>query len=136
MAAARDLEPDLQAAADGGRRHHRAQIPLLVQYRAGPLEELRTDYALNVSQSGIFIDADVDYPLGSRVFVQLTTRDGNHLLQGEGRVVRIGQGCAIELVGFDDDAQKILDGLVQNAIAAAGAKHVGPATHRSRRRRD
>ncbi len=135
MAAARQDPEMANDPSDGGRRHHRAQIPLLVQYRAGPLDELRTDYALNVSQSGLFIDADVDYPVGSRVFVQVTTRDGEHFLQGEGRVVRVGQGCAIELVGFDDDAQKILDGLVQTAIDNAGAKHVGPATRRLRRKR-
>ncbi len=134
MAAARPKDDESTAATDGGRRHHRAQVPLLVQYRAGPLDDLRTDYALNVSQSGLFIDADVDYPVGSRVFVQLTTRDGAHFLHGEGRVVRVGEGCAIELVGFDDASQEILDELVQSAISMEGAKNVGPATRRSKRK--
>lgn len=100
------------------RRHPRVDIPLLVQYRFGALEEFRTDYALNVSVSGMFISTPEVRPIGTRVFVQLTTRDGAHFLQGEGRVVRaMGGGYAIELVGFDDDARAVLDALVQEAIA-------------------
>ncbi|MCP4503594.1 MAG: hypothetical protein GY822_26985 [Deltaproteobacteria bacterium] len=115
-----------------GRRHDRAQIPLLVQYRFGPLEELHTDYALNVSKSGLFIDSDEAHAAGTRVVVQLTSRDGQHFLQGEGKVVRAGSGCAIELTDFDDDAQKILDGWVKAALAD-DTQRVGPATRRKKR---
>lgn len=116
-----------------GRRHRRAQIPLLVQYRFGPLDDLQTDYALNVSKSGLFIDTDESHEIGARVLVQLTSRDGAHFLQGEGKVVRAGDGCAIELVGFDDDAQAILDEWVSAALANEQARQVGPATRRKRR---
>lgn len=98
------------------RRHPRAAIPLLVQYRFGTAEEFRIDYALNISQSGLFIDAETDRDPGTEVFVQLTTRDGAHFLQGQGTVVRRGKGTAIELFGFDDGAQKILGELVQRAL--------------------
>jgi hypothetical protein len=100
------------------RRHPRVDIPLLVQYRYGALEEFHTDYALNVSRSGLFISTSEARPPGTRVFVQLTTRDGKHFLQGEGRVVRNADGgYAIELVGFDAEAQAVLDELVQQALA-------------------
>jgi len=93
-------------------------VPLLVQYRFGALEEFRTDYALNVSVSGMFISTPEGRPIGTRVFVQLTTRDGRHFLQGEGRVVRAANGgYAIELHGFDAEARVVLDGLVQEALA-------------------
>ena len=98
------------------RRHARASIPLLVQYRFGNAEDFRIDYALNVSQSGLFIDAETDRPTGTRVFIQLTTRDGLHFLQGEGKVVRTARGTAIELTGFDDDDRGILDELVQQVL--------------------
>jgi hypothetical protein len=102
------------------RRHPRVDVALLVQYRFGALEEFRTDYALNVSRTGLFISTSEVRPPGTRVFVQLTTRDGKHLLQGEGRVVRnVDGGYAIELVGFDGAAQAILDDLVREALARA-----------------
>ncbi|MFZ9886594.1 MAG: PilZ domain-containing protein [Myxococcota bacterium] len=93
-------------------------MPLLVQYRFDARDELHTDYALNVSQSGLFVATLTDRPAGTRVYVQLTTRDGAHFLQGEGKVVRSAQGgCAIELSGFDDEARAILDELVREALA-------------------
>lgn len=107
---------------DNRRRHPRVDIPLLVQYRFGALEEFRTDYAINVSRMGLFITTEEQRPVGTRVYVQLTTRDGQHFLQGEGRVVRAAEGGnAIELVGFDERAQGVLDALVQEALARQGS---------------
>ena len=108
--------------ADNRRRHPRVDIPLLVQYRFGALEEFRTDYAINVSRSGLFISTTEQRAVGTRVYVQLTTRDGQHFLQGEGRVVRSAEGGnAIELVGFDERAQAVLEALVQEALAREGS---------------
>lgn len=106
---------------DNKRRHPRVDIPLLVQYRFGALEEFRTDYTINVSRSGLFIETDEQRPVGTPVYVQLTTRDGQHFLQGEGRVVRSADGAhAIELVGFDEPAQVVLDALVRETLARRG----------------
>lgn len=103
------------------RRHPRVDVPLLVQYRFGALEELRTEYALNVSVGGMFIATQEKRPPGTRVFVQLTTRDGAHFLQGEGKVVRAADGgYAIELIGFDEEAQRVLGRLVEEALAREG----------------
>lgn len=116
------------------RRHPRVEVPLLVQYRYGALEEPRIDYALNVSQSGLFIATDDARPPGTRVFVQLTTRDGAHFLQGEGEVVRTAEeGYAIELVGFDEKARRVLDELVQKALEEKDRLEVGRATRRDER---
>jgi hypothetical protein len=124
-------DEDASQSGANRRRDARVEVPLLVQYRFGALEELRTDYALNVSKSGIFILTDEERPIGTRVFVQLATRDGAHFLQGEGRVVRrADMGWAIELVGFDDAARTVLDDLVKSAIAAKETVNVGPATRR------
>lgn len=103
------------------RRHARVAVPLLVQYRFGALEEPHFDYALNVSQSGLFIATDAQRPVGTKVFIQLTTRDGAHFLQGEGTVVRSAEGgYAIELTGFDDEARAVLEELVQKVIEDSG----------------
>ena len=114
------------------RRHARVDIPLLVQYRFGPLEDFRTDYALNVSASGMFVATSETRPPGTSVFVQLTTRDGQHFLQGEGRVVRSADGGhAIELVGFAPEARAVLEKLVEEAVArAARAPDPGPRPRR------
>jgi hypothetical protein len=98
------------------RRHTRVSVPLLVQYRFGKAEDYEIDYALNVSQSGLLLDAQTDKPDGTRVFIQLTTRDGLHLLQGEGKVIRTARGTAIELVGFSDESREILDALVLKVL--------------------
>lgn len=119
MSAERDTQNGPPGSADdiAQRRHARVSIPLLVQYRFGAFEEPRFDYALNVSQSGLFIATDEEKPAGTMVFVQLTTRDGQHFLQGQGRVVRAQNGgSAIELDGFDEAARVILERLVQEAL--------------------
>lgn len=124
-----------EEGAVGQRRHQRVAVPLLVQYRFDALEEPRFDYALNVSQSGLFIATDAERPIGTRVFVQLTTRDGAHFLQGEGRVVRtFGGGYAIELEGFDEQARDVLHGMVQDAIDAEGRLEAGPSSKRQTRK--
>jgi len=98
------------------RKHRRVDIPLLVQYRFGALEDFRTDYCLNVSASGLFISTTETRPPGTTVYVQLTTRDGAHFLQGEGKVVRSADGGhAIELHGFDAEARAVLERLVDEA---------------------
>lgn len=105
------------------RRHRRVDLPVLVQIRYTATEAPKTVYAINVSESGLFLDVDDGKPLGTRVFVQVTTTDGNQLLRGEGRVVRrvVGSngdggvgggvgvdssaaGVGVELVGFVVDA--------------------------------
>jgi hypothetical protein len=131
-------EEDQQSTdADDGinrRRDPRVSIPLLVQYRFGALDKPHIDYALNVSRSGLFISTDATHPTGTRVFVQLTTRDGAHFLQGEGRVVRaMNGGYAIELEGFDPEAHKILAELVKEAMTEEQGLNVGPATRRNAR---
>jgi hypothetical protein len=113
------------------RRHQRVSVPLLVQYRFGALEEPHFDYALNVSQSGLFIATTEEKPAGTKVFIQLTTRDGAHFLQGEGEVVRSQEGgSAIELTGFDAEARAVLDDLVKKALEDQGGAGSPPAAPR------
>jgi hypothetical protein len=98
------------------RRSHRVEVPLLVQIRYAATEAPRTIYALNVSARGLFLDVDDGKPLGTRVFVQVTTRDGRERARGEGRVVRRADGgCGIELLGFDDDARRVLQDIMRDA---------------------
>jgi hypothetical protein len=98
------------------RRFRRVDVPLLVQIRYAATEAPRTVYALNVSERGLFLDVDDGTPPGTRVFVQVTTRDGRARARGEGRVVRrTDGGCGIELLGFDDDARQVLLDIMRDA---------------------
>ncbi|MEW5848400.1 MAG: PilZ domain-containing protein [Myxococcota bacterium] len=85
------------------RRFKRVRIPLLVQYRFSPLGEFRTDYAVNVSEGGLFISNAEAVPEGSVVFLQFLTREGMHLISGEGRVVRNGRdgGQGVQFIRLD-----------------------------------
>ena len=111
MTAEKEID-EVAADRDGGlekRRFRRVDVPLLVQIRYGATEAPRTVYALNLSERGLFIDVDDGKPLGSRVLVQITSRDRRERIRGEGRVVRrTGGGCGVELTGFDADAKRIL----------------------------
>ncbi len=90
-------------------------LPLLVQVRYGPHEVPRTVYALNISARGLFIDLDEPKPIGTRVFVQVTSRDGALRARGEGRVVRHeGTGCGVELSGFAEADQRVLDAIIKD----------------------
>ena len=106
---------------DEKRRSPRADLPLLVQIRYAASEMPQTVYAINISESGLFLDVDDGKPLGTRVFVQITSPDGNQLLRGEGRVVRrpSGGGCGIALRGFKADARALLAQLVARSGGAA-----------------
>jgi hypothetical protein len=81
------------------RRFRRIEVPLLVQIRYSAVEAPRTVYALNVSEGGVFLDVDDNKPLGTRVFIQITSPDGIRMLRSEGKVVRkAGGGTGVELV--------------------------------------
>jgi hypothetical protein len=93
---------------------------MLVQVRYGPHETPQTVYALNVSERGLFIELDERKPIGTRVFVQVTSKDGALRARGEGRVVRHESGgCGVELSGFAEADQKVLDAIVRAVIGSA-----------------
>lgn len=106
------------------RRHIRVSIPLLVQYRFEREGPATIDYALNISKSGIYVPTQAQKEPGTPVFVLLTTREGQ-LLEGSGKVVRAGDGLAIELSGFSAEAHGVLDRLVQETLAKDQEKKVG-----------
>jgi len=102
---------------DERRRHARADVAVLVQIRYNASETPKTVYALNISESGLFLDVDDGKPMGTRVFVQVTTTDGNQLLRGDGRVVRREDGgVGVELTGFDEAARSVLRALVGRGL--------------------
>ncbi len=87
------------------RRFYRARIPLLVQYRFSPSEPYTTDYSADLSRGGMFIRTTQPYPIGTLMDLQFVSRDGERVIQGRGRIVRVRNdadesGQAIEFIDF------------------------------------
>ena len=82
----------MAAPEDGAtdrRRHDRASLALLVQYRFSSLQEFLAEYALDLSPGGLFIRTDAPRALGEVLSLQLSLQDGSRLIEGLGRVVRV-----------------------------------------------
>lgn len=96
--------------SDERRRHPRRDLCVLVQLRQSAQALPQTVYALNVSESGLFVDVDdASFAVGDRVFVQVTTPDGNQIVKAEGRVARKADGgLGIALSGLDAAARETL----------------------------
>jgi hypothetical protein len=108
------------------RISNRVRVPLLVQYRFDDIGEFNTDYALDVSESGLFICTETPHPIGTPVFIQVTTREGE-LLTGQGHVARDAEGGqGIVLDGFDEAAKTVLARIVGRVQKKGGALQYGP----------
>lgn len=106
--------------SDGGaekRRHPRAPLNVLVQFRFDTFDEFLAEYSLNISPGGIFIKTDQPREEGSVIYLQFTLRDGSRLIEGMGRVVRVTKppgdakrpaGMGIEFINFDEESMALI----------------------------
>ena len=83
---------------DERRRHPRVKLNMLVQFRLQSYEHFLTDYASDVSTSGMFLRTREPKPEGTLLYFQFTTRDEGALIEGLGRVVRVYGDGTIEPV--------------------------------------
>ena len=116
-------DPQKPASAHPSQRqYHRARIPLLVQYRFSPQEPYTTDYSADLSRGGMFIRTDKPDPIGTLMDLQFISRDGDRVIQGRGRIVRISEdaenpGQAIEFIGFSENDMNYLTKLVKQRLS-------------------
>jgi uncharacterized protein (TIGR02266 family) len=136
MTASKDDTPgtgdDLQR-----RRHPRAPLSLLVQYRFDTVDEFMSEYSADVSIGGMFIRTDEPRPTGSLIYLQFALKDGSKLIEGLGRVVHVTQpgaadadagrpaGMGVEFVNFDDDSQTFIEEIVAARLGHTGATETG-----------
>lgn len=97
------------------RRHPRAEVDLLVQYRSDTFEDFVVAYATDVSEGGMRLASRTPLAVGAVVYLQLVLRDGTRLIEGLGRVAhadpRLGiMGVALD--ALDDLAARELRALV------------------------
>lgn len=104
-------------------REPRVTVAMLVQYRFDALEEFVADYSANLSTSGIFVHTDTPRKVGTTVYLMITLREGTRLIEGFGRVARVGKdrgklGMGIQFVNFDEDSMA----LVRRVVAESGGE--------------
>ncbi len=100
------------------RASERLQHELLVAYRTN--KGFVTDWAVNISRGGLFINSREPLPVGSEVHLIVSLPDAVFPFDLNGRVVRIqgthqsetGPGMAIEFVDVDDEKRTRLQGFV------------------------
>ncbi len=108
------------------RKHPRAPLQLLVQYRFGSVGDFLAEYSSNISLGGIYIRTDEPREEGSLIYLQFTLRDGSPLIEGLGRVVRsnrpgdlppgIEPGMGVEFVNFDDESMALIEQIVRDRL--------------------
>lgn len=106
------------------RRHPRAPLSLLIQFRFDSLDEFMSEYAIDISYGGMFIRTLEPREEGSMVYLQFSLKGGARLIEGLGRVVRVNPpassqepGMGIEFVNFDDQSMALIEDIVRKNLA-------------------
>ncbi len=103
-------------------RAPRVPVSMLVQYRFDTLQDFVAEYSIDLSTSGIFVRTEEPRKVGSMVYLQITLRDGSKLIEGFGRVARVGSdargqtGMGIQFINFDDDSMALIEKIVAGRL--------------------
>jgi len=106
------------------RRYPRVPLSLLIQYRFDTLEDFLSEYSVNISMGGMFIQTEDIREEGSLVYLQFYLRDGAKLIEGLGKVVRTNPpgsdseddapiGMGVEFVNFDEESMDLIRQIVE-----------------------
>ena len=106
--------------ATGADRRTSVRVPLnlLVQYRYDASDELLCEYALDISEGGIFIRTDEPGESGSMVYLQFVLKNGIRLIEGLGRVAHVSRfgsrirGMGVQFANLDDESKETIALLV------------------------
>jgi uncharacterized protein (TIGR02266 family) len=102
------------------RRSERLQHELLVAYRT--VDGFVTDFAVNISQGGLFINTRKLLPVGSTVRLLISLPDARFPFDLTGRVIRVSEfnnpnnevpGMGIEFLNLSDEMKARLGEFVQ-----------------------
>ncbi len=104
----------------GSDRRTSVRVPLnlLVQYRYDASDVLHCEYALDISEGGIFIRTDDPRESGSMVYLQFVLKNGIRLIEGLGRVAHVSKfgsrlrGMGVQFVNLDDESKETIRLLV------------------------
>ncbi len=105
-------------SGDGGARAPRVPVSMRVQVRFGTLAEFVAEQAVNLSTSGIFVRTDEPRKVGSMVYLHIALEEGSKLIEGFGRVARLGEdeegrrGMGIQFISLDDESTALIERIV------------------------
>jgi uncharacterized protein (TIGR02266 family) len=96
------------------RRHPRAALTLLVQFKFQNFEDFAQSFSRDLSESGVFIETPTPRQAGSTVFVQVLLQNGARLVECMANVVRVedGKGMALQFASMDDASRQVIRDLV------------------------
>lgn len=102
------------------RRHPRAPLSLLVQYRFSTFEDFVAEYSGDISVGGIFLRTEDIREEGTLIHLQFWLEDGTRLIEGTGRVVRAIQpgdparppGMGVEFASLDAESAQLIERII------------------------
>jgi uncharacterized protein (TIGR02266 family) len=104
-------------------RAPRVPVAILIHYRYESVQEFVAEYTDDISMSGVFIRSDKPRPIGSMIYLQMTLNDGSKLIEGFGRVARVGVGSrgqfgmGVQFLRFDDESKALIEILVETRLS-------------------
>ena len=106
------------------RRHPRASLSLLVQFKFESFEAFAQSFSRDLSESGVFIQTDKPRPQGSTVFVQVLLHNGARLVECMATVARVeeGRGMGLEFASMDDASRQVVRDLIARQQQGGAAK--------------
>lgn len=121
-----ELEPKTQPEGEDKRKHPRAPLQLLIQFRFESFDDFLAEYSTDISLGGMFIRTRQPREEGSFIYLQFALRDGARLIEGLGRVVRVNPrddpsrtpGMGIEFVNFDPESMALIEEIVSQKLRA------------------
>lgn len=99
------------------RKHARARLTFLVQYRFKDFETFARQWAQNISVGGMYVKTHEAYDEGTLVVVSFSLEDGGRLIEGLGRVVHASaEGMGLEFVSLDDASIQVIEDVVKRTV--------------------
>ncbi len=113
---------------EDARAAPRVPLSMLVQYRFDTLEEFVAEHSVDISENGMFVRSENPRKPGSMIYLQIALKDGSKLIEGFGRVARVGkdgqgrQGMGIQFINFDDESTALIAKIVAGRLGEGERK--------------
>ncbi|MFN7132308.1 MAG: TIGR02266 family protein [Myxococcales bacterium] len=122
-----ETEPKKPEGEGGGadkRKHPRAPLQLLIQFRFDTFDDFLAEYSTDISLGGMFIRTRQPREEGSFIYLQFALKDGARLIEGLGKVVRVNPpgdpdtipGMGVEFVNFDEESMALIEEIVAQKL--------------------